>query len=158
MEPKMDDGQKLEAPQLEVGRLRTIEGTIVRRKRLNEIVDAKPDIHPTEATVQLRAEFGLALDQTYIYETVRLARTVHNLPPIRTREELGPREFGEREKATTVVVEEPERFTVEDELDWLTTRLTEVMRAHKINEIEIRSEAGRLHWSYSVRRSGKKDL
>lgn len=146
---------------VDVGRTRTVEGTIVRRRRLNELVEAQPDIHPMQAIVQLRNEFGIGLDFNYTYETVRIARELHNLPPLRSREDTGDREFGEREKVTVLAHEEEEqRLTPDEELEWMATRISEIVRAHNLSEVNIRTENGSLVWDYEirVRKSGKKAL
>jgi hypothetical protein len=156
-----------------VGRTRSMEGTIIRRKRLNELLDQEPSLHPMQAIVRLRDEFGIGLDFTYVYETVRLAREAHGLPPIRTREEAGDRAFGEREKTTVIPVdveevtvpfeepkEDPPPLSLDEELEWMATRISEVIRAHSLSNVNIRTEDGSLVWDYEVRvrKSGKKAL
>lgn len=150
------------APSKEAGRARSVEGTFVRRQRLNAIVDVQPDIHPLQAVLQLREEFGIALDFNYVYETCRLAREVHGLPPLRSREDPGNREFGEREKVTVVAAaaEEAAELTPDEELAWIATRIGEIVRAHNLSDVNIRTENGELVWDYEIRlrKSGKQAL
>lgn len=153
--------QKPQKSKIDVARSRTMEGTIARRKRLNEIVDATPDIHPMKAIVALREEFGIGLDFNYTYETIRVARELHGLPPLRTREDTEDREFGEREKVTLVEAEEKEAvLSPDDELEWIATRISEIVRAHNLSDVNIRTENGTLSWDYEIRirKSGKKVL
>lgn len=157
MEPQMVRPQS----DMDVGRTRTVEGTIVRRRRLNEIVEAQPDIHPMQAIVQLRNEFGIGLDFNYTYETVRIARELNGLQPLRSREDASERDFGEREKVTVIAREEDEqRLTPDEELEWMATRISEIVRAHNLSDVNIRTENGSLVWDYEIRlrKSGKKAL
>lgn len=155
-----------ETPKPEAGRARTVEGTFIRRRRLNEIVEENPEIHPMEAIVQLRREYGIGLDFNYTYETVRIARELNKLPPLRSREDTSDREFGEREKVTLLdpaeaaVEAEEQHLTPDEELEWVATRIGEIVRAHNLSEVNIRTENGSLVWDYEirVRKSGKKAL
>ena len=161
--PPPSPPQKPAKSKIDVARSRTMEGTIARRKRLNEIVDAQPDIHPTQAIVRLRDEFGIALDFNYVYETVRTGRELHGLPPLRTREDTEDREFGEREKTTVIKTEAEEKeelLTPDEELEWIATRISEIVRAHNLSDVNIRTENGTLSWDYEIRirKSGKKVL
>ncbi len=155
----------LDKPLADVGRTRTMEGTIARRKRLNELLDVDPNLHPLTAITHLRMEFGIALDFNYVYETTRLARETNGLPPLRTREDTNARAFGEREHVTLIApeveaVEEKAKLTADEELEWLAVRLSEVIRAHGLSDLNLRTENGELAWDYDirVRKSGRKAL
>lgn len=133
------------------GSRRTIEGTMIRRGRLNEIVEKDPSIHPLNAAVMLRNEFGLALDTTYIYETCRIARHLHGLEPIGERDES-------RGRAPAQPSEDLPPLTVDAELDWISERLAEVVRAHGLSGLDVKLVNGEVVWSCEQRvvRSGKR--
>lgn len=135
-----------------VGSSRSMEGTLVRRKRLNELVDAEPGIHPLEALVKLRSEFGIGLDLSYIWETCRVARQMNGLPPLTERDESQGR------ASPTPAEELP--LTADDELRWMASRVSEIIRAHNLSDLTLKLESGVLTWEYEIRvkKSGKQTL
>lgn len=66
--------------------LRNVEAMKIRRDWLNEFLDQNPGAHPLEIIGVMRTLFGIATTPEYVYETCRVARELHGLPPLPTVE------------------------------------------------------------------------
>lgn len=150
--PPLPSPPKVVAPD-DVGRLRNLEGTMRRRKRLNELLDVDPGAEPSRLIATLKEQYGVALDTGYVYETCRVARELHKLPAI----PFGPSGYAkaDAERGALPTFAGTETPSLDEELVYLAQRIAETVRAHNLAEIQIVLEAGDINCEYAVRRTGR---
>lgn len=135
----------------------------MRRQRLNELLDVDPGADPVALMAKLRAEFGGGLDWSYVYDTCRVAREVHGLPTIPTRDDSAGRTGGSpRPLPTFPVTDEipteaqpgtdPAVFadTPEEDLRWLAEQAQDIMRAHNLVELVLTMNPDGGEWEFKV--------
>lgn len=143
---------KATAPNPEARR-RTTAGMMLRRQRLNELLDENPGADPAALMGRIREEFGVGLAWDYVYDTCRVAREMHGLPRI---PEYGPHGVprtvdGSPQPLPKFAAEEGEYAeTPEEEFTWLARQANDIMRAHGLTELSLVVENGRAKWRYQV--------
>lgn len=139
------------------GRRKTAAGTLIRRQRLNELLEQEPGADPMMLMAKLREEFGRGLDGRYVYATCRIARELHQLPQLASKPYV-ERNYPHKEALPTFDApeEEDETPTLEEEARYLAQQLADLARAHGVTSFDLALSAdGEITWDYSVMRTGK---
>lgn len=149
--------------------------TLMRRARLNELLDADPSMPPQAAQVKLWEEFGIALGIGYIVETCAAAREIAGLPPLRTiakhtKTQPGSPRAVEADDPNVVdeeaLVEAETRQAVrvgqlatptnpDEEVASLARLAGDLMRAHGISDLRLVVVAGEADWEFSFTKTNR---
>lgn len=151
-EPPKPAPQKAVVPE---SRRRTVIGRMMRRQRLNVLLEEDPGAEPMVLMGKIKEEFGMGLDWRYVYETCRVSREIHGLPQV---PDVKPhtRAPGEVRPLPTYglpfVDPEDDEFadTPEEEIRWLAEQIADIMRAHSLTEVRLEAAHGKVKWRYSI--------
>lgn len=140
-----------------------------KRQFVNDQLDADPGLDPIVLLGRLREKFGSALSNSYVYDTCRVARELHQLPQLstttaHTRKDVNGRTslpaFGVAPDAPELEPKEGEEFaaTPEEDLHWLAMQASDIMRAHQLAELTLTLSPAGGDWEFKVTRTGRGTL